>query len=131
MFLKIVSSSKKLFEAEIEEVYVPGSKGQMGILKDHENMISTLDIGQVRIKSSKGEEVFIINGGFVEIKDETITILADEAESAKDLVQKEIGEAIRLAEEKMASKLPSAELIRLEKQLRYERLKRESFENSK
>lgn len=131
MFLKIVSSSKKLFEAEIEEVYVPGSKGQMGILKDHENMISTLDVGQVRIKSSKGEEIFIINGGFVEIKDDSVTILADEAESTKDLVQKEIGEAIKLAEGKIASELPPAELIRLEKQLRYERLKRESFENSK
>ncbi|MBN1915845.1 ATP synthase F1 subunit epsilon [Candidatus Dojkabacteria bacterium] len=131
MLLKIVSSSKKLFEGDVEEVYVPGSKGQMGILKNHRNMISTLDVGQVKIKNLEGEEIFILNGGFVEVKGEEVIILADEAESTRDLVQKEIGDAIKLAEEKMASELPPTELIRLEKQLRYERLKRESFEKSK
>ncbi len=128
MLLKIIASSKNLYEGEVLEVYAPATKGQMGILPNHENMISTLEVGEMKVKTKEGIETFVLNGGFIEIKNNVIIVLADEAQAAKDLVQKEVAEAIKFAEEKKAGELPPAELIRLEKQLRYEKLKKKVLE---
>jgi F-type H+-transporting ATPase subunit epsilon len=128
MLLKIIASSKNLYEGEVLEVYAPATKGTMGILQNHENMISTLEVGEMKVKTKDGEEIFVLNGGFIEIKDNVIIVLADEAQAAKDLVEDEVANAIKLAEEKKGAELPPAELIRLEKQLRYEKLKKKVLE---
>jgi F0F1-type ATP synthase epsilon subunit len=66
---------------------------------------------------------YVINGGFVQVVRDEVLILADDALQAEALVKTEIASAISNAEQKLASKLEPAELIRLEKILRYEKFK--------
>ena len=76
MFLEIVTPEKTLYSNEIKYVLVPGSKGQFGVLKNHAPLISTLDIGQVKvIEEDDTERFFDINGGVVEILKNNIIIL--------------------------------------------------------
>ena len=121
----IHSSSKQIFDSEnVEFVSVPGTSGSMGILPGHEPLISTLEVGEVKLKENGEEKIFVLNGGFVQIDGETIFILADEAELAEELVTQEIEEAIKMAEENKAGKLQSRDLIQLEKQIRYHKLRK-------
>jgi len=67
----------------------------------------------------------VINGGILKVQSNNITILANEASLPDDVMESEIEKSIKMAEEKLASKLDPKELIQLEKQIRYQKMKRE------
>lgn len=126
MKVKVVSSSKEIFASdEALEVYVPATNGITGILPGHAKFISTLEIGELRIKLPGRTESIILNGGLVQVINNEVLILADEASLSKELVKEEIEAAIRRAEEKLSGTLEPAELVQLEKLLRYEKFKRD------
>lgn len=125
MKLKVISSSKKVYESEeIQEINVPTINGRIGILPGHINLIIPLEIGNIKVKKGDTVEKILLNGGMLQIADNEILILADEANLSDKLVKEEIKEAIKNAEENIAtSELDPAELIQLEKKLRYEKFK--------
>lgn len=124
MKIKVVSSSLEIFASnEVKEVYVPTTEGEVGILPGHVNLVSTLEIGELKIRMGKGDKEIILNGGILQVKDDEVLVLADEASLSDELVKEEIDEAIISAEKQMSGKLEPAELIQLEKRLRYERFK--------
>jgi F-type H+-transporting ATPase subunit epsilon len=77
MKLQVITPDKIVYEGEVTAVTVPGSAGSFQILKDHAAIVSTLEDGKVIIKNSNGEEVIIIKGGVVEVKDNNIIVLAE------------------------------------------------------
>ncbi len=77
MNLDILTPDKKLFEGEAESVTVPGSTGLMQILKGHAALISSLNKGVVKVKTSTGEEIFDIKGGVVEVLNNKVIVLAE------------------------------------------------------
>lgn len=67
MNLEILTPDKKVFEGEVTSVTVPGTLGSFQILKDHAAIISTLEDGEVILKSNNVDEKrFFIKGGVVE-----------------------------------------------------------------
>lgn len=126
MKLKIISSTKTIFEGEdISSLSVPGGDGDMQILPSHADLVSTLKIGEVSFTQKENKEKYFLNGGFIVVKKDEILILADDVQIPDEVVAEEIEEAIRNAQEKLASNLEPGELIQLEKQIRYERFKKE------
>ena len=126
MKVLINSSSNKIFESDkVDYIELPGKAGILGVLNNHEPVISTLDVGIIRIKESGKEINLVINGGFAQIANNNVFILANEAEMQENLVKEEIENAIRNAENKISGKLEPSELIRLEKEIKYQKLKRE------
>ena len=77
MNLDILTPDKKLFEGEAESVTVPSSTGLMQILKGHAALISSLNKGVVKVKTSTGEEIFDIKGGVVEVLNNKVIVLAE------------------------------------------------------
>lgn len=78
MLLEIVTPEKKLFSGEVDLVQLPGISGSFEILKNHAPIISTLDRGVIKVKTSDGQvELFEVDGGVVECKMNTVTVLAD------------------------------------------------------
>lgn len=78
MTLEILTPDKKIYEGEVTAVTVPGTMGSFQILKDHAPIISTLEDGQVIIKSNKtDDEIFTIKGGVVEVLKNKIIVLAE------------------------------------------------------
>ena len=76
MFLEIVTPEKNLFSNEVKYVKVPGSKGEFGVLKNHADLISTLEKGVIKVVDMNDQEQFFnINGGVIEILKNNIIIL--------------------------------------------------------
>ena len=77
MQLDILTPDKALFSGEVESVTLPGSKGQFEILKNHAAIVSSLDKGSVKVKTTDGKtQLFEVNGGVVEVLDNKIVVLA-------------------------------------------------------
>ena len=81
----IVTPEKMLFSGDVEMVTLPGTNGQMGILRGHAPLLSTLDIGEIVLHSREGNEYVAVSGGVVEVRPDKVTILADVAEAGTEI----------------------------------------------
>ncbi|AMS27454.1 ATP synthase subunit epsilon [Bacteroidetes bacterium UKL13-3] len=76
MQLEILTPDKSLFSGNAEAVTFPGADGQFQILKDHAALVASLAKGDIRVKTTQGEELIAVNGGVVEVLNNTIIVLA-------------------------------------------------------
>jgi len=74
LHLIIMSPEKTLFDGNIERVTVPGSSGAFTILPQHAPILSSLNKGVVRIVTTEGTQQQEINGGFIEVKNNEVSI---------------------------------------------------------
>ena len=91
----IVTPVAKLVSDEVELVVVPGVEGEMGFLKGHAPLVSVLADGEARVKAVGASETvhYALQGGYVEVTDDKVIILADRALPAADIdVETEPGE---------------------------------------
>jgi len=103
---EIVSQDRLVYEGEADIVIVPGSLGEMGILPGHAPLLSTLDLGVIRVKSGDQEKVFTVTGGFVEVQPDIVTIMADAAENVEEIDIKRAEEAMERASNLLADDNP-------------------------
>lgn len=94
---EIVSQDRLVFEGEAEIVTVPGSLGEMGIMPGHAPLLSTLELGVIRVKNGDLEDVFTVTGGFIEVQPGIVTIMADAAENVEDIDVRRAEEAMERA----------------------------------
>lgn len=77
MQLDILTPDKALFSGQITSIILPGSKGQFEILNNHAAIVSSLEKGTIKVKTTDGRaEMFEVNGGVVEAMDNKIVVLA-------------------------------------------------------
>lgn len=97
---QILTPDGPLFEGDVTGVQVPGSGGNFLMLFNHAPIVSTLTIGQVIIKKpDNSETVYAVSGGFVEMNNNVMTLLAEKAEEASKI---DVEEAKRLRDEAKA-----------------------------
>jgi F-type H+-transporting ATPase subunit epsilon len=101
----IVTQDKSLFEGPADMVLAPGSEGELGILPNHAPLLTTLNIGVIRIQHEGEEEVFTITGGVLEVRPEIITVLADVGERI-DEIDEARAEAAKARAEELLTKGP-------------------------
>jgi F-type H+-transporting ATPase subunit epsilon len=101
--LDILTPEKVVFSDSIETVTAPGSLGEFGVLPGHAALITTLEIGEVVIKKDNREYWLAISGGFAEVGNDKVTILAEAAELAQEIDIKRAEAAKIQAEEKLKS----------------------------
>lgn len=99
LHLEIVTSERTVFEGEVDQVTVPGGDGVMGVLANHAPVLSTLKPGELRIRRGVVVEEYAIGGGFVDIHDSKVIILADSAERADEIDASRAEAARKRAEE--------------------------------
>ena len=100
MKLNIVSAEKEIFSNLAEMVIVPGAMGDLGILPQHSQLLSTLKAGEVIITEQGGnQESVFISGGLLEVQPHVVTILSDTALRASDLDENAAREAKERAEQ--------------------------------
>ncbi|MCX6806702.1 MAG: F0F1 ATP synthase subunit epsilon [Candidatus Berkelbacteria bacterium] len=105
LHLKITTPEKVIFEGDVDEVLVPGSNGELGILPNHTHILANLKVGELKIKKEGTWDHFAIMGGFVEVGEENnIKILADAAEHAEDIDEAKAMEAKERAESLLKEK---------------------------
>jgi len=81
-------------EKDVEVLIAPGSEGQLAILPRHAALMTTIVPGILTFRRAGVEEDFMLAGGFMEVRDDRVTILADAAEAA-DEIDAERAEAAR------------------------------------
>ncbi len=100
-YVDIVSPSGSVFRGEAERVRAPGVAGTFEVLHNHAPMIAAIDMGPLYVTTPGGERIaFATSGGFVEVLNNTVTILAETAEPASsiDIERARAAEARALAE---------------------------------
>nr|YP_009297928.1 ATP synthase CF1 epsilon subunit [Plocamium cartilagineum]AOM67866.1 ATP synthase CF1 epsilon subunit [Plocamium cartilagineum] len=87
MTLKIcvIAPDRTVWDINAEEVILPSSTGQLGMLKGHIPLLTALDIGVMRVRIEKEWKPLVLLGGFAEIKKNKITILVNGAEQISDI----------------------------------------------
>ncbi|MFP3853947.1 MAG: ATP synthase F1 subunit epsilon [Anaerolineales bacterium] len=124
----IVTQDKSLYEGPADIVLVPGTEGEMGILPDHAPLLTTLDLGVVRVRYQGQEEIFTIAGGVMEVRPELVTILADVGERLEQIDIDRAEEARKRAE-RFLEEGPGPdtdEYLRMEAMLRRSQLRLEA-----
>ncbi len=78
MHIEIITPEATLFQGEATYVFLPGSDGSLGIMKNHAPLISSLKKGTLRIKDQAGKEMkFEVKGGTVEVMKNKVVVLAE------------------------------------------------------
>ena len=84
--LEIVTAERLVLADEnIDMVVAPSVDGEVGILPNHAPLIAILQIGELRVKKGADEQSIVVAGGFMEVLDDKVTILADTAERSEEI----------------------------------------------
>ncbi|HZO70736.1 MAG TPA: F0F1 ATP synthase subunit epsilon [Ktedonobacteraceae bacterium] len=114
LHVEVVTAERELFNGEADMVNVPGSEGQLGILPRHAPLLAFLAPGALRITLRGEEEAIFVSGGFTEVSNNTVTVLADAAEHAEEIDQARAEEARRRAQERLAQAESDSERAELQ-----------------
>lgn len=80
LYLEIITPKEVIFKGDVQSVTVPGSKSPFQILFNHAPIVSSLDEGQIKIADSNNKELVYTTGtGFVELQNNRISILVEDA----------------------------------------------------
>ena len=101
--LEILTPDAKIFEGDVDSVDLPGLEGEMGVLPQHEALITELKAGEVRIHQQGKVQFLAIGEGFAEITAKSVGILTDGAVEDKEIDEKKAEEAVKRAEELLKS----------------------------
>jgi len=114
LHVEVVTAERELYSGEATLVSAPGSEGQLGILPRHAAMLALLKEGELRIELNDAEEPIFVSGGFLEVSDNRVIILADTAEHAEEIDEARAQEARRRAEESLAQATSNDERAQLQ-----------------
>lgn len=91
--VRVVAPDKTVWDSAAEEVILPSTTGQLGILTGHAPLLTALDVGVMRVRATKEWVPIALMGGFAEVENDEVTILVNAAER---------GDAIDLEEARTA-----------------------------
>lgn len=116
---EIVSPEELLYSGEVRMVVARGVDGEIGILPLHTPLVTVLDIGVLRLKFGDRWEYVAVHGGYLEVREDKVTVLADSAELASKIDVARAEEAKKRAELMLAeSRGSEEEFYEAEKALR-------------
>ena len=83
--LKVITPDSIVWEDRVEEVILPSTTGQLGILTNHAPLITALEIGVMRVRPAKEWKAISLMGGFAEVENNVIKILVNGAEIGENI----------------------------------------------
>ena len=83
--VRVITPDKVVWDATVDELILPSSTGQIGILADHAPLLTALDIGVMKLKSGTEWTSIVIMEGFAEVEENTVTILCNGAEEGSSI----------------------------------------------
>jgi len=83
--VRVITPDKVVWDANAEELILPSSSGQLGILTDHAPLLTALDIGVMRLKTDSKWTSIVLMEGFAEVEDNKVTILSNGAEEGSKI----------------------------------------------
>ena len=117
--VRVITPDKVVWDAMAEELILPSSTGQIGVLTDHAPLLTALDIGVMKLKSDAGWTSIVLMEGFAEVEDNKVTILCNGAEEGSSIdattAQAELEKVTLLVDEATTKKEKIEATIQLRK----------------
>jgi len=95
--IRVIAPDTIVWDAEAEEIILPSSTGQLGILTGHIPLLTALDVGVMRVRIKKEWKPIILLGGFAEVENNNITILVNGAEEVEEVNTEEAKNSLERA----------------------------------
>ena len=113
--VNIVTPDGPVYDAEVAMVIAKTTSGEIGVLPGHIPMVAPLAIGAVKLKTEGGQtELAAVNGGFIEVRPDKISILASSAEVASSIDVARAKAALARAEQRLQQKQDNVDFNRAE-----------------
>jgi F-type H+-transporting ATPase subunit epsilon len=116
--LELVTAERTIYSDDVNMVIVWGQEGQLGILPHHAPLMTMLQPGELIIRKEDKETYMAVSGGFLEVMNDRVVILADACERAEEIDTKRAEEAKERAEKLAKSQLGKKDLVAAEAALR-------------
>jgi len=100
--LKLVTPGRLLLDEEVDEVTAPGALGEFGVLPKHISFLTLLEVGEMSYKQGGERHHLALSGGYAEVLDEVMTVLANAGEYADEIDIERARAARERAEKRMA-----------------------------
>ena len=118
MKLEIITAEQVVYSDDVEVLVVPGTEGELGILPHHAALMTMLQPGELMVRKDGDETFLAVTGGFLEVMENRVSILADAAERSEDIDEERAQAAVRSAEERIAMRSADVDLEQAIAQLR-------------
>lgn len=105
--LRVVTPNRQLLDEEVREVTAPASLGEIGVLPDHATLLTSLEIGVMTYRTDRGQARVAVRGGFAEVADNVMTVLADDAAFPEDVNAGAVEQDLRTAEAQVKDLAPA------------------------
>ena len=102
--LELATPTRLVVSVEADEVVAPGSLGYFGVLPGHAPLLATLGVGEVTYRIGRDEHHVAVSGGFAEVRNDKVIILADSAETPADIDRARAERARDRAEARLAGR---------------------------
>nr|WP_249306077.1 F0F1 ATP synthase subunit epsilon [Lederbergia citrea] len=114
MHVSIVTPDGPVYDSEVDMLSTKAESGELGILRGHIPMVAPLQIGAVRLNKGSETEYVAVSGGFLEVRPEKVTILAQTAERSESIDIARAEEAKHRAEDRLQGKQDAVDFKRAE-----------------
>jgi F-type H+-transporting ATPase subunit epsilon len=118
LHVNIIAPDRNVWDSNAEEVILPSSTGQLGILKGHAPLLTALDIGVMRVRVDKEWIPVVLMGGFAEVENDELTILVNGAEEGSKINKDEAQKNLELMTTRFNEAQTSKEKIEATQNLR-------------
>ena len=109
---ELASPERLVFSGEVDQVDVPGSEGEFGVLAGHAPLVTTLRPGMLTVYQGGEKHAIVVHGGFAEVGANGLTVLADMATAFKDIDRTAFATQISEMEERIKQIEPGSQLDR-------------------
>ncbi len=113
LHFELVSPEKLVFSGEVTQVDLPGAEGDFGVMEGHAPLVTTLRPGIMTVFAAGAQQKIVVLGGFAEVSDKGLTVLADTADAVKDFDRAVIAARIAELEQQTAKMEQGNELDKL------------------
>jgi F-type H+-transporting ATPase subunit epsilon len=93
----LVSPERELFSGQVDQVDLPGSEGDLGILPNHSPLMAAIRTGAITVYANGTEEKFVVEGGFADVTPAGLTVLAELATPLADIDRDDLSSRIEKA----------------------------------
>jgi F-type H+-transporting ATPase subunit epsilon len=102
--LELATPTRMVVTESVDEVVVPGSEGYFGVLPGHAPLLATLGIGELTYRIGREERHVAVSGGFAEVRNDKVIVLADTAELPQDIDRARAERARDRAEQRLSGR---------------------------
>ncbi len=121
---EIVTAERLIFDEDVDVVIAPGIEGQLGILPHHAPLMTSLAEGELVVRRAGQEDMLMaVSGGFMEVRPDRVTILADSAERAEEIDLARAEAARQRAHQRLTERPSGVDLVRAGHALRRSRVR--------